>query len=85
MNIPFLKIADRVEVTANLKGKRISGLPPNLPEVTDRRVRTSAKPFPDRSEPEDYPGGESKVVLRSACELRHQIICLNQAPMNAVY
>jgi len=28
--IPFIKIADRVEVTVNLKGKRISGPPVNL-------------------------------------------------------
>lgn len=28
--IPFIKIADRVEVTVNLKGKRVSGPPVNL-------------------------------------------------------
>ena len=28
--IPFIKIADRVEVTANLKGKRVSGPPVDL-------------------------------------------------------
>lgn len=27
--IPFIKIADRVEVTVNLKGRRVSGPPPN--------------------------------------------------------
>ena len=81
--IPFLKIADRVEVAVNLMRKRVSGPPPNLQEVTDRRVRSSVNRF--RSEPEENPGGEPKVVLRSACELRHQIVSLNQAPMNPVY
>jgi hypothetical protein len=28
--IPFIKIADRVEVTLDLKGKRVSGPPVNL-------------------------------------------------------
>ena len=28
--IPFIKIADRVEVTVSLKGKRVSGPPVNL-------------------------------------------------------
>jgi len=28
--IPFIKIADRVEVKVNLKGKRVSGPPVNL-------------------------------------------------------
>jgi polyisoprenoid-binding protein YceI len=30
--IPFIKIADRVEVTVDIKGKRISGPPPNFKE-----------------------------------------------------
>jgi len=30
--IPFIKIADRVEVTVNLKAKRVSGLPLVLKE-----------------------------------------------------
>jgi hypothetical protein len=28
--IPFIKIADRVEVNVNVKGKRVSGPPVNL-------------------------------------------------------
>jgi polyisoprenoid-binding protein YceI len=30
--IPFIKIADRVEVIVDIKGKRISGPPPNFKE-----------------------------------------------------
>lgn len=40
--------------------------------------------LPYRSEPDDNPGGEPKVILGPASELRHQIVCLNQPPMNAV-
>ena len=35
-----------------------------------------------RSKFDENPGGEPKVILRAASELRQQVVHLNQAPMN---
>ena len=41
-------------------------------------------PSSHRSEPKDNPGGEPKAILGPTSELRHQVVCLNQPPMNPV-
>ena len=38
--------------------------------------------FRFRSEFDQNPGGQPKVILRAASELRQQVVHLNQAPMN---
>jgi hypothetical protein len=37
-----------------------------------------------RLEPDDNPGGDPKVVLRAASELRQQVVSLNYAPSELV-
>lgn len=37
-----------------------------------------------RLEPDDNPGGDPKVILRTASELRQQVVSLNYAPSELV-
>ena len=50
----------------------------------DLREAMATYRLPFGLEPEDNPGREPKVILRSAGELGDQVVRLNQAPMNPV-
>lgn len=57
---------------------------PVIPSIRIYASRWRIYRLPHRLEPQDNPGREPKVILRSACELGHEVVRLNQAPMNPV-
>ena len=60
---------------------------PHISVIASIRIYASRwriERLPHRLEPEDNPGREPKVILRSAGELGGQVVRLNQAPMNPV-